>query len=47
LILAGIERSIEESAGPKRLSLDPPLIAPANRRLELTDEQIYELIEFP
>jgi hypothetical protein len=50
LILASIVRTIEqtESVRPqRRLSLDPPLIPPANRRIELTNEQIYELIEFP
>lgn len=50
LILAGIEREIEEakSTRPKRrLKLDPPLIRPAGRRLDLTNERIYELIELP
>lgn len=50
LILAGIERAIEEaeSNGPKRrLKLDPPLIRPAGRRIDLTNEKIYELIELP
>jgi hypothetical protein len=31
----------------RRLSLDPPLIPPASRRIDLTYEQIYDLIEFP
>ena len=50
LILAGIERAVEETnpARPKRrLSLDEPLIPPAGRKLNLTNEEIYELIEFP
>ncbi len=50
LILAGIERAVEESraARPKRrLSLEPPLIRPAGRRIGLTNEEIYELIELP
>ena len=50
LILAGIERVIDETAParPKRqLNLDPPLIPPAGRKLGMTNEEIYELIEFP
>ena len=50
LILASIERIVEqvEPARPRRrLSLDPPLIPPAGRRIDLTNEQIYELIDFP
>jgi hypothetical protein len=50
LILAGIERAVEDSAParPKRrLSLDEPLIPPAGRKLDMTNEEIYELIEFP
>jgi len=50
LMLAGIERAVEEtaSARPKRrLSLDTPLIRPAGRKLGMTNEEVYELIEFP
>lgn len=50
LILAGIERAVEETrqTRPKRrLSLDKPLIPPAGRKLGLTNEEIYELIDFP
>ena len=50
LILASIERVVEqaEPARPRRrLSLDPPLIAPAGRHIDLTNEQLYDLIEFP
>ena len=50
LILAGIERAVEDTAPvrPKRrLSLDVPLIPPAGRKLDMTNEEIYELIEFP
>lgn len=50
LILAGIERVVEEAKAdrPKRrLSLDTPLIKPAGRRIDLTNEQIYDLIGFP
>jgi hypothetical protein len=50
LILAGIERAVEETnpTRPKRrLTLDTPLIPPAGRKLDMTNEEIYELIEFP
>jgi hypothetical protein len=50
LILAGIERVVEEKGQtrPKRrLSLDESLVPPAGRRIDLTNEQIYDLIEFP
>ena len=50
LILAGIERAVEDTAPvrPKRrLSLDVPLIPPAGRKLDMTNEEIYEFIEFP
>ena len=50
LILAGIERAVEEakvSRPGKRLSLDQPLIRPAGRRIRLTNEEAYELIELP
>jgi hypothetical protein len=50
LILAGIERAVEETKPVRprrRLSLDPPLIRPAGRRINLTNEEIYELIELP
>jgi len=50
LILAGIQHIIEqvEPVRPhRRLSLDPPLIPPAGRRIDLTNEQVYDLIELP
>ena len=50
LILASIEQAVEETAParPKRrLNLDEPLIPPAGRKLDMTNEEIYELIEFP
>ncbi|MGB6782799.1 MAG: hypothetical protein WBE36_12125 [Terracidiphilus sp.] len=50
LILAGIEQAVEEikSERPKRrLKLDPPLIRPAGRRIRITNEEAYELIELP
>jgi len=50
LILVGIERAVEETkaARPKRrLNLETPLIRPAGRRIDLTNEEAYELIELP
>ena len=51
LILASIERAVAETepAAPRRrLSLDPPLVLPAGRKpFDLTNEQIYDLIDFP
>ena len=50
LILASIEQAVAqaEPARPRRrLRLDPPLIAPAGRRIDLSSEQIYDLIKFP
>jgi len=50
IILASVERAVEqaEPARPRRrLRLDPPLIPPAGRRIDLTNERIYELIELP
>jgi len=46
LILASIEHA--EPARPRRrLSLDQPLIPPAGRRINVTNEQLYDFIEFP
>jgi hypothetical protein len=50
LILASIEHAVEqaEPARPRRrLSLDQPLIPPAGRRINVTNEQLYDFIEFP
>ena len=50
LFLAGIERALEPTSQDRpvrRLKLDPPLIQPAGRHINLTNEQIYELIELP
>jgi predicted transcriptional regulator len=50
LILASIAHAIEDSepTRPARhLNLDPSLIPAAGRHIDLTNEQIYELIEFP
>ena len=51
LILASIEQAVaqgEPSRPRRRLSLDPPIV-PSNGRkpFDLTNEQIYDLIEFP
>jgi hypothetical protein len=50
LILNSIARAIEE-AEPKRparrLSLDPPLIPPAGRHIDITNDEVYALIELP
>ncbi|MFZ1941031.1 MAG: hypothetical protein WBE56_21325 [Terracidiphilus sp.] len=50
LILIGIERAVEETKAerPKRrLNLDKPLIRPTGRRIAITNEEAYELIELP
>jgi hypothetical protein len=50
LILHSIEWAVEEaepSRPRRRLCLEPPLIAPAGRRIDLTNAQIHDLIEFP
>src|SRR3984957_20315914 len=50
LILAGIERTVQDTkaARPKRrLDLNKPLIRRAGRRIALTNEEAYELIELP
>lgn len=50
LILAGIECAVEQSEPirpVRRLRLDPPLITPGGRHIDLTNEQIYELVELP
>jgi hypothetical protein len=50
LILAGIERAVDETnpARPKRrLTLDESLVPPAGRRIDFTNEELYDLIEFP
>ena len=49
LILRSIERAIDEIAPqrpPRRISLDPPII-PSKGRKPITDQEIYDLIEFP
>jgi hypothetical protein len=50
LILASIERAAErvEPIRPRRrLPLDPPLIRPAGRRIDLDNRRIYDLIQLP
>ena len=50
LILAGIERAVDETKAERperRLDLSIPLIPPAGRKLDMTNEEIYDLIEFP
>jgi hypothetical protein len=50
LILCGIERAVRETEPvlpQRRVSLDPPLISPAGRRIDLTNDQIHDLIELP
>jgi hypothetical protein len=50
LILRGIERAVREAEparSRRRVSLDPPLIPPAGRRIDLTNEQIHDLVELP
>jgi metal-responsive CopG/Arc/MetJ family transcriptional regulator len=50
LILVGIERAVEETKAvrPKRrLNLEASLIRPAGRRIDITNEMAYEIIELP
>ncbi len=50
LILVGIERAVEESKpvrSKRKLNLDKPLIRPAGRRIKISNEEAYELIELP
>jgi hypothetical protein len=50
LILRSIEHAVEEST-PKRprrhLSLNPPIVPSTGKPIDLTNEQIYDLIDFP
>lgn len=50
LILRSIERLVDEGEPQrpqKRLDLEQPLIPSRGKPFDLTNEQIYELIEFP
>jgi len=40
-------QSVDLRRNLRRLSLHPTLIRPASRRIVLTNEEIYDLIEFP
>jgi len=50
LILRSIEQVVEEST-PKRprrrLNLDMPIVPSTGKPFDLTNEQIYDLIDFP
>jgi hypothetical protein len=49
LILRSIERAVEQAAPEhprRRLNLEPPII-PSKGRKPITDQEIYDLIEFP
>ncbi len=50
LILRSIEQAVEEST-PKRprrhLNLDKPIVRSTGKPFDLTNEQIYDLIDFP
>jgi hypothetical protein len=47
LILVGIEKALVESRRPKDKIVQFPLIMSKGQKIELTNEQIYELVEFP
>jgi hypothetical protein len=51
LILASIQRAVNESnpiRPRRRLSLDPPIVPGTGRKpFDLSNEQIYQIIEFP
>jgi hypothetical protein len=50
LILRGIERAVEEpvvSRPKRRLDLTKPLVPSRGKPINLTNAQIYDLIEFP
>lgn len=50
LILRSIERSVEEAEpqrSRRRLTLDLPIVPPRGRHIDLTNKQIYDLIELP
>ena len=50
LILRSIEQVVDEGT-PKRprrhLSLNPPIVPSTGKPIDLTNEQIYDLIDFP
>jgi len=50
LILENIEQAIQQAEPvrpQRRLNLDPPIVPSTGRKIDLTNEQIYDLIEFP
>jgi hypothetical protein len=50
IILSSIEsavRAAEPQRPKRRLNLDKPIVASTGRPFTLTNEQIYDLIEFP
>lgn len=50
IILSSIEsavRATETQRPKKRLNLDKPIVASTGRPFTLTNEQVYDLIEFP
>ena len=50
MILRSIERAVQD-IGPqrpkRRLRLDPPIVPSTGKPFDLTNAQIYDLIEFP
>lgn len=50
LILRCIEEAVEKASAPRRkrrLNLDPPLVPSTGKPFDLTNSEIYDLIEFP
>src|ERR1700682_802267 len=50
LILRSIERAVQEiypQRAKRGLRLDPPIVPSTGKPFDLTNEQIYDLIEFP
>lgn len=50
LILRGIERTIRDAEPHRprrRLTLDVPIVPSTGKPFDLSNEQIYDLIEFP
>jgi hypothetical protein len=51
LILASIERAVEEAEPPRpkrRLDFDKPIVPSQGRKpFDFTNEQLYDLLEFP
>jgi len=50
MIFRAIERTVQEVApqrGKKRLRLDPPIVPSTGKPFDLSNTQIYDLIDFP